>query len=210
MSRTGGTRGWSAIVVGVALLTLAACGGTSAAETKSSDDAPEVTAESSPSAATSPIAGRWMQVHTCDQLVSGLEGAGLGEVAPAIVGDFFPDMTPEQLAAKDDVCSGAKPQRHFHFFTDDGAFGSIDQFGNQVDDGPYTVSGDTLKIGEGMSGGTWTFAIAGNRLTLMPRPTDAQIEQALADPLEFSPAGWMIAVAYPGTTWKRVPCQGWC
>jgi hypothetical protein len=210
MSRAGGTSRWSVMVVGVALLALAACGGTSAAETKPSDGGPEVAAESSPSAATSPIVGRWMQVHTCDQLVSGLEDAGLGKVAPAIVGDFFPDMTPEELAAKDDLCSGAKPQRHFHFFTDDGAFGSIDQFGNQVDDGPYTVSGDTLHIGDETFGGRWTFAISGNRLTLTPRPSDDEIQQALADPYQFSTAGWMVAVAYPGSTWKRVPCQDWC
>jgi hypothetical protein len=23
-------------------------------------------------------------------------------------------------------------------------------------------------------------------------------------------SGWMVAVAYLGTTWKQVACQGWC
>jgi hypothetical protein len=34
------------------------------------------------------------------------------------------------------------------------------------------------------------------------------MERALAHPLQFSTAGWMVAVAYPGHTWKRVPCGG--
>jgi hypothetical protein len=68
------------------------------------------------------------------------------------------------------------------------------------------VDGDTLHIGDG----TWTFAISGNQLSLTPVITDEQVEEALADPFGFSPAGWMVAVAYPGTTWKRVACQGWC
>jgi hypothetical protein len=29
-------------------------------------------------------------------------------------------------------------------------------------------------------------------------------------PLEGSTARWMVAVSYPGTTWNRVACQGWC
>jgi hypothetical protein len=33
---------------------------------------------------------------------------------------------------------------------------------------------------------------------------------ALADPFGFSLSGWMVAVAYPGTTWKQVARQGWC
>jgi hypothetical protein len=142
--------------------------------------------------------------------VTALTDAGLGEIAPAIVGDFFPDQTPEELAAKEDLCSGARPQRHFHFFTEGGAFGSLDQHREQVDDGPYTVDGDTLHIGDESWGGTWTFAITGNQLSLTPVISDEQFGQALANPFEFLPAGWMVSVAYPGTTWKRVACQGWC
>ncbi|MDP9243197.1 MAG: hypothetical protein M3O84_08500, partial [Actinomycetota bacterium] len=82
-----------------------------------------------------------MQVHTCDQLVAGLEDAGLGATAPAIVGDFFPGVSIDELAAKEDLCSGAKPQRHFHFFDAAGSFGSIDQHGQQVDDGTYAIEG---------------------------------------------------------------------
>jgi hypothetical protein len=40
--------------------------------------------------------------------------------------------------------------------------------------------------------------------------TEATLEQALANPLEFTDAGWSISVAYPGEEWKRVPCGSWC
>ena len=45
-----------------------------------------------------------------------------------------------------DVCAGAQgPLEHSHFFTDDGAFGSHDEHGEQVDDGDYElVDEDTL------------------------------------------------------------------
>ena len=37
-----------------------------------------------------------------------------------------------------DVCAGAQgPVEHSHFFTDDGAFGSHDEHGEQVDHGDY-------------------------------------------------------------------------
>jgi hypothetical protein len=32
----------------------------------------------------------------------------------------------------------------------------------------------------------------------------------LADPKEFSAAGWAVSVAYAGHPWKHVPCQSWC
>lgn len=52
--------------------------------------------------------------------------------------------------------------------------------------------------------------IAGNELTLEPVINRSQLRQALARPLGWSTAGWIVAVAYPGTTWRRVPCGGWC
>ena len=156
-------------------------------------------------AGTAPLVGRWMQIHTCAQLVAGLEGAGLGATAPAMVGDFFPQASVEELATKDDLCSGAKPQRHFHFFDAAGSFGSLDQHERQVDDGTYEIFGGTLHIGDG----AWMFTISENRLTLEPRITDEQITAALADPSAWSVAGWVVAVAYPASTWRRVACKGW-
>jgi len=153
------------------------------------------------------IVGRWQQSHTCDQLVSALNALGLAELAPGVVGDYFPDQTPAQLAAKPDICSGALPQLHSHFFTASGLFGSLDQFQNQVDDGTYVVvDSNTFMIGDA----TFDDSIHGGTLTLTPRITSQQRRVALRHPWEFSTAGWMVAVSYPGTTWNRVACQGWC
>ncbi|MDX6375639.1 MAG: hypothetical protein QOD98_4627 [Nocardioidaceae bacterium] len=163
---------------------------------------------SAPSAtsATSVIEGRWEQEHTCQQLVDALDAAGLAALAPGVVGDYFPDRTPQQLARKANVCSGAQPQRHAHFFTSDGAFGSLDQHGQQVDDGPYEVSGDTLTIAEG----EFHYSVDGDTLVLEPVIREADRQSALADPLEFSTAGWQVSVAYDGLAFTRVPCDGWC
>jgi hypothetical protein len=190
----------------VAIGVLAACAGSSGGSTSSDNGVPSDAVEPEATTAATPLVGRWMQVHTCDQLVVGLEDAGLGETAPVIVGDFFPDIPVEELAAKDDLCSGARPQRHFHFFDAEALFGSIDQHEQQVDDGTYSVEGDTLHIGDGM----WTFTISGNQLSLEPVISEAQLDETLADPLQWSVAGWIVAVAYPGSTWKRVACRGWC
>jgi len=156
---------------------------------------------------THSIVGRWQQDHRCQQLVDALDALQLAALAPGMVGDYFPDQTPEELSAKPDLCSGARPLQHSHFFTASELFGSLDQDWNQVDDGTYvTVNEDTLKIG----GATFDFMIQGDTLSLEPRITTKQRKEALRNPLAFSTAGWMVAVSYPGTTWKGVPCFGWC
>jgi len=153
------------------------------------------------------IVGRWQQVHRCQQLVEALDALGLGAIAPSVVGDYFPDETPQELAAKPDLCSGAQPIQHSHFFTSTGLFGSLDQYWNQVDDGTYVmVDDDTFMIGDA----TFDFTRQGTTLSLTPRITARQREVALRHPLAWSTAGWMVAVTYPGTNWKGVPCFGWC
>ena len=159
--------------------------------------------------ATDTIVGRWEGLRKCSDIVQALEAQGLGALAPAMVGDYFPNATYEELAAKDDVCSGAKPQHHYHFFTPDGFFGSLDQFENQVDDGPYTiVDSNTIRIGD--ADALFDFVIQGATLQLIPRISAEQREYALLHPTEFTVAGWMVAVAVEGIKWKHVPCQGWC
>jgi hypothetical protein len=156
---------------------------------------------------TAPIVGRWQQSHSCDELVSALDALGLGALAPGVVGDYFPNLTPEELAAKPDICSGAVPQLHSHFFTASGLFGSLDQFQNQVDDGTYViVDSNTFMIGDA----TFDYTIQGDILAMTPVITAKQRREALRHPWDFSTAGWMVAVSYPGTTWNRVACQGWC
>ena len=162
--------------------------------------------QGSVSAKSSPIVGRWQMVRTCQKMVGALQANGLRPLAPAVVGDYFPGQTPQQLAKKKNLCQGAKPQIHSHFFTAGGKFGSVDQHGEQVDDGTYEVSGSTLKIGPG----SFRFRIQGKTLMLKPLLTSALKQEALADPLGFHPAGYMVAVAVPGHTWNRVACRTWC
>ena len=160
-------------------------------------------------AAKASIVGRWQQTHKCTWLVHALKTAHLRPIAPAMVGDYFPDKTPQQLARKRHVCRGATPQRHSHFFTSDGGFGSVDQHGQQVDDGPYRViNGRTVKIGNVRF--HYRITAGDEVLALQPVITNRMRREALADPLEFSDAGWSVAVAYPGHTWKRVSCGPWC
>ena len=50
----------------------------------------------------------------------------------------------------------------------------------------------------------------GFALRLEPVISAAARRKALAHPLQFSTAGWQVAVAFPGHAWKRVPCAQWC
>jgi hypothetical protein len=177
--------------------------------------------ESTSSAATSTTAsttatdpelvGLWQRVNKCPQLVAALEEAGLGPVASSVVGDYFPDSDPEELAAKDDLCEGAEPFVHYHFFDADGRFGSLDEEQDQVDDGTYEIIDEgRFRIGNPDFGVVFQYEVDGDTLRLSPEVTDAMIEEALANPFEFTAAGWSIAVSYPGQEWKRVPCGTWC
>jgi hypothetical protein len=164
------------------------------------------------------LVGRWSQVRTCQELVDALTKAGLRAAAPAAVGDFFPGSTPQQHAQKTNLCDGAAPQVHSHFFSKAGRFGSLDQNGRQVDDGRFQIKGHTLRI----NSGTFRYRIRNGirlrrshrflpaELSLTPVITAATRRQALVHPLKFSVATWMVAVAYTGQTWNRVHCNSWC
>jgi hypothetical protein len=104
-----------------------------------------------------------------------------------------------------------EPQRHSHFFTRDGHFGSVDQYGQQVDNGRYRVlSASTFRIGDVRFHYQVESLFARKVLALKPVITRRMRRQALAHPLQFSDAGWSVAVTYPGSTWKRVRCGPWC
>jgi hypothetical protein len=155
------------------------------------------------------LVGRWERVTTCQELVTALRKAGLGATAAAMLaGNGLVPGTPQQLARRANICKGAVPRRHSHFFTAARQFGSLDWKSGQVDDGSYRiVNANTIRIGDG----TFHFRIVNrNTLSLSPVISAAAKRQALAHPLKFSLAGWMVAVAFPGHTWKRVPCAGWC
>jgi hypothetical protein len=161
------------------------------------------------------MVGRWETLRTCNGLVQAAKKAHLLPLAPAIVGDYFPGRTPQQLARKRHLCGGANTQVHSHFFTRDGGFGSVDQHGQQVDDGRYRViDARTIHIGNPDTDASFQYQVengaGGKVLTLQPVITRRMRRLALAHPLRFSPAGWAVAVAYTGHTWKSVPCGPWC
>ena len=165
-------------------------------------------AATSSAARTNALVGRWERVTTCRELVSALAKAGLRTTAPAILaGNGLVAGTTKQLARKANICKGAVSRRHSHFFTAMGQFGSIDYNGKQVDDGTYRLlDSRTVRINDG----TFHFRISGRGLRLEPVISAAARRKALAQPLQFSTAGWQVAVAFPGHAWKRVPCAGWC
>jgi hypothetical protein len=189
------------------LLLVGGCGGSDSGEAVSVE---KTTATASAKAKPS-LVGRWELMRTCESQVAALRKAGLGALAPSVAGDYFPGTDPAQLAKKRRVCAGAHAAAHSHFFTKDGEFGSLDENGERVDDGMYRlVDGDTFRIDSEKSV-TFHYQIeSGNRLSLQPVITPKMRREALANPLEFSAAGWALAVAIPGQTWKRVPCAGAC
>ena len=174
-------------------------------------------AAASASSAAAGLVGRWERVTTCQELVSDLGKAGLGPLAPyAWLGQTsstgltsFAAGSPTPTQAR--PCAGALDRDHSHFFSQSGQFGSLDWLGGQVDNGPYRlINNDTVYIGSPPIAATFHYRILhGDTLMLSPVLTTTMVRQALADPRKFSAAFWAISVAYPGSTWKRVPCQTW-
>jgi hypothetical protein len=170
--------------------------------------AANVAARSTRAAAQVPkLVGVWTVSRTCAGLVASARRAGVGKLAPQIVGDYFPGQSPQELAKKKHLCAGATPQRHSHFFDREGQFGSLDQYGQQVDDGHYRfVKGNTFKIGHS----SFHYKVVGKTLNLVPMIPARLVRLANVHPFKPNDAGWMVAVAYAGHTWKRAPRNEWC
>ena len=169
------------IAVGVATLT--ACG---------SDEKPRAK-EPEPT-----IIGVWKRLTTCEDRVKAFNDAGLGKyAAESVAGDgLIPGVTDaDQLRDPSHPCDGAKPVEHSHFFTDEDQFGSLDDTGQQVDDGPYRLVGkNSVEIG----GVTFHYTVTRDTLTLDP------VMPGCAKSGCFD-AQWAVAVSYNGLPWKRVP-----
>jgi hypothetical protein len=159
------------------------------------------------------LVGLWTTMRTCRGLVSSARKAGVPKLAPVMVADdYFPGQSPQQLAQKPSLCSGATPQRHSHFFNKLGRFGSVDQHGKQADWGRYRIVNGTVKIRTIGSPGyrSFRYTIVGKTLSLVPLIPAELVRLARTDPFQENEAAWMAAVAYTGHTWKRVPCGRWC
>ena len=144
-------------------------------------------------------------------LIEAFDEEGLAETAPAFVGDYFPDSTPKELASKKGLCAGAEPIVHSHFFDDCGAFGSLTEHLDQVDDGSYEIAANfTVLISKEFGEVGFHHDVRGDKLSLSPFVTQAMKREALGHPLDFTAAGWTITMSYPGQAWKRVDCNGWC
>src|SRR4029078_8039952 len=102
------------------------------------------------SEATTGIVGEWVGTHDCGRIVRILFEAGLKEcLGDAIYGNgLVPAIDPNTATVADSkhVCDDAVQRAHSHFFTADGAFGSRDYNGQQVDDGSYQLQGDDVVV----------------------------------------------------------------
>jgi hypothetical protein len=207
----------SAICLTFVLVTVLA-GGCGSSESRSAEEPagearPAATDSTTPETTSDapPLVGRWRRVNECAELVKALDDAGLRAIAPSVVGDYFPEVPPQQLAKKAELCEGAQPIVHYHFFDADGRFGSLDEQEEQVDEGMYEiVDKRTFVISKEFPDTTFHYVIEGDALTLSPVVTGAMKKEALANPLEFGVAGWANSMSYPGHEWKRVDCAGWC
>jgi hypothetical protein len=138
-----------------------------------------------------PLVVEWARVTTCEEMLhASRTPAWAASPRRCWRGTGSPRET-EQLAKEEKICKGAVPREHSHFFTEWGTFGSLDWNGDQVDDGVYEIVDDrTFTIGDT----TYHFEVQGDELMLEP----------VLDGGDRFDRGWMVAVAFPGKTWKRV------
>ena len=193
-------------LIGLAALGLlvAACTSPNQAnESAASPSTGAATAEPSASAqgeTTSELVGEWIGIHDCARIVEALRAAGFEEafVLENVVGNaLVPEVTSvDDLADPAEPCADAVPREHGHFFSGDGAFGSTDHNGQQVDDGTYeVVDEDTVRI----NGTEFDYEISGDTLTL---------ESLAPEGCVTFECGWSIMVAMAGEPLERVVAAG--
>ena len=190
------------MMAAVLLSAVTACGGaTPSASTPPSSVLSSESPAAVASSAADPIVGEWMALHDCDTIYALLTDAGLDEfVAEQIYGnELVPGVPPDTSELQDpgQPCAGAVDREHSHFFTADGAFGSRDFNGDQVDDGEYSlVDADTIVI----NGQEFQYRVDGDQLELTPEPVD--ISTCETKECRFM-AAWVLLVGMPGTPWTR-------
>ena len=138
-------------------------------------------------------------MHDCERIVEVLHAAGLdSQILPTIVGNgLLPGLTdPADVQDPDKPCVGAVEIEHAHFFTAAGEFGSLDQHGNRVDDGSWTIFDPTTFT---INDVHFHYQVTGNELRLEPIDVGA----CPADPADWCVEAWKVMVAMPGMAWLR-------
>ena len=146
---------------------------------------------------THPLVGTWTRTTTCAELLQALSRPGLKKLASEMVvgNQFIPGVrSVAQLKDPSRPCLGAVPRKHSHFFTKDGKFGSLDWNREEVDDGSYTVSTNTVTVSKEFPRVTFLFRVVGNKLSLVPQ---------LPKGCSTFRCAWAVSVAYPGKSWVR-------
>jgi hypothetical protein len=137
------------MTTGLVLLGFAVASGCSNSPDTATTQAPTpATTPSTQTAATESAApgvvGSWHRAQTCSEMWAAFDAAGLAESHVGwLQGNFYGG---EPGPIEGDPCAGASgPLEHDHFFTEDGAFGSHDENGEEVDHGDYIlVDEDTV------------------------------------------------------------------
>jgi hypothetical protein len=150
------------------------------------------------------IVGSWSRVNRCEESLAAFHAAGLDDqIQTWVVNNFVAEGA---VRAPGQECEGSiGPDRHAHFFTSDGRFGSRDANGNQVDDGAWVlVDADTLSFPEHareLGDGTDVlvdFHVAGDSVTFVVTvPPDCTARCRLA-------YGWAMSAFFGPTQWERV------
>jgi hypothetical protein len=188
------------ILIAALLLSLGAagCGGGSDVEVDAATTAG--TGASPTDAPTSELIGSWHRPQSCEEMLAAFQEPGLDDShRDWLQGNFFGGK-PGPAAGN--PCAGAEgPLEHDHFFTADGAFGSHDQNGEEVDGGDYrVVDDDTVSFPShaaefGYDGDlVVNYAVSGNVLTFevhVPHPCDKNCATAYAWALSaFASGSW--------------------
>jgi hypothetical protein len=131
------------VAVGTALLsilTAVSCGGDSNSDSEVDITTAEA-ATTSPVHTTTELIGSWQRAQTCAEMLAAFQEAGLAESHVEWLQGNFHGGKPGP--SNGDVCAGALgPLEHDHFFTAEGAFGSHDENGEEVDSGDFEVIDD--------------------------------------------------------------------
>jgi hypothetical protein len=179
-------------LMGLTMVTMGAVGPMASATPTSA------AATAASTAPANPLVGTWQRVHKCNEVVQILRKAGFGQqiILEQIVDQAFLEgvTSPDQIADPRHPCRGAVPRKHYHFFTADGQFGSLDFNGQQVDEGTYRIIDDrTVEIGL-----LFHYRISGNNLRL------EVVEMPDCAPQGCFEAVWAVMMPFPGKKWTRV------